>query len=311
MSLLDHEQCAEEPEDVDPDVDDDVDTHDISPEPQQPGHIHPITNYFAIARALRCRDDGSVPVPLRSFSVGCTAFNLGYDPSIRSITIDEVAVKFGLPDLQPAIADFLQHEATHGHQHIHAIGGPRRAGPTADLPFDKIQVWFKIRLQETDFHNTHTIKPAQTLNCAPPSGPWTLGRYDTVIVETTVGYSWPSSRLSGHTVTQIRLIMRPIGKSGTQWSWQDRFLTYVQCFDLSNDCDANTQLHLLKRAKRSNGDRMGDIIPLSQLRAPINLVPCFGVAVDKRLTAHNSMEHAAEFWLNEFWEKSTFFALSA
>ncbi|KAG1876909.1 hypothetical protein C8R48DRAFT_768476 [Suillus tomentosus] len=299
-SLLDREQCAEEPEDVDPDVDDDIDTHDISPEPQQPGHIRPITNYFAIARALWCRDEGSVPVPLRSFSVGCTAFNLGYDPSIRRITVDEVA-----------------REATHGHQHIHAIGGPRRAGPTADLPFDKIQVWFKIRLQETDFHDTHTIKPAQTLNCAPPSGPWTLGRYDTVIVETTAGYSWPSSRLSGefsvscHTVTQIRLIMWPIGKSGTQWSWQDRFLTYVQRFDLSNDRDANTQLHLLKRAKHSNGDRMGDIIPLSQLRAPVNLVPRFGVVADKRLTAHNSMEHAAEFWLNEFWEKSTFFALSA
>jgi hypothetical protein len=105
--------------------------------------------------------------------------------------------------------------------------------------------------------------------------------------------------------------MRPIGKSGTQWSWQDRFLTYVQRLDLSNDRDANTQLHLLKRAKRSNGDRMGDIIPLSQLRAPVNLVPRFGVIADKRLTAHNSMEHAAEFWLNEFWEKSTFFALSA
>ncbi|KAG2336846.1 hypothetical protein BDR05DRAFT_1005492 [Suillus weaverae] len=184
-SLLDCEQCAEEPEDVDPGIDDNIDMHDISPEPQQPGHIRPIMNYFAIARALWCRDEGSVPVPLHSFSIGCTAFHLGYDLSIRNITINEVAMKFGLPDLRTAIADFLQHEVTHGHQHIHAIGGPRRAGPTAALPFDKVQVWFKIRLQETDFHDPHTIQPAQTLNIAPPSGPWTLGCYDTVIVETT------------------------------------------------------------------------------------------------------------------------------
>ncbi|KAG2080574.1 uncharacterized protein F5147DRAFT_784185 [Suillus discolor] len=142
-SLLDRKQCAEEPEDVDPDVDDDVDTYGISPKPQQPRHMCPIMNYFAIARALWCRDENSVPVPLRSFSVRCTAFDLGYDPSIRSITVDGVTC-----------------EDTHGHQHIHAIGGPRRAGPTADLPFNKIQVWFKICLQETDFHNTHTIKPA-------------------------------------------------------------------------------------------------------------------------------------------------------
>jgi len=56
---------------------------------------------------------------------------------------------------------------------------------------------------------------------------------------------------------------------------------------------------------------MGDIIPVSQLRAPVQLVPCFGTTADKRLLAYNSLEHAAEFWLNEFWNKSTFFALSA
>jgi hypothetical protein len=105
--------------------------------------------------------------------------------------------------------------------------------------------------------------------------------------------------------------MRPIGKSGTSWSWKDRFLSYVQRFDISHDRDATTQLHVLKRSKRSNGVRMGDVIPLSQLRAPINLVPCFGATADKRLTVYNSMEHAAEFWLNEYWEKHTFFALSA
>ncbi|KAG2122736.1 hypothetical protein DEU56DRAFT_745840 [Suillus clintonianus] len=317
-SLLDLEQShsAEVPEDVDPDgddpsIDNDIDAHDVPPELSTSQQPRPVTNYFVMARALQYKTEGSVPVPLRSFSFARTAFHLGYHPSIRNITVDEAAIKFGLPDLRPAIADFLQREATHGYQHVHAIGGPRRSGPTAALPFNTIQVWFKIRLQETDLHDDQIIKPAQTLNCAPPNGLWTLGRYDTAIVVTNAGYSWPSSRLSGHTVAQIRLIMRPIGKSGTQWPWKDQFLTYVQRFDLLSDRDPITQLHLLKRAKRSNGNRMGDVIPVSQLRAPVNLIPRFGAAADKRLTAYNSMEHAAEFWLNEFWEKSKFFALSA
>ncbi|KAG1895576.1 uncharacterized protein F5891DRAFT_1194098 [Suillus fuscotomentosus] len=274
----------------DSDIEADVETEDVPIDPTQ--HPRQTTNYFAIAKALQHREVGSVPVPPRSFVNKRTAFHLGYDPSIRSITIDEVAIKFGLPDLRPAIADFLQREATYGHQHVHSISGPRRAGSTAVSHLTK-------------------YKSAQTLNSVPPNNPWILGRYDTVIVETSAGYPWPSSRLSGHTIAQIRLIMRPIGKSGVQWSWKDQFLTYVQHFDLSNDRDPATRLYALKRAKRLNGNRMGDIIPVSQLRAPVQLVPRFGATADKRLSAYNSLEHAAEFWLNEFWDKSTFFALSA
>ncbi|KAG2091184.1 uncharacterized protein F5147DRAFT_748146 [Suillus discolor] len=279
-SLLDHGQRGEEEgldlDAEDSDIEADVDTEDVPIDPTQ--HPRQTTNYFVIAKALQHQEVGSVPVPPRSFVDKRTAFHLGYDPSIRSITIDEVTIKFGLPDLQPAIADFLQREATYGHQHVHSISGPRRAGSNAVLPFDK----------EMDFHDTHTIKPAQTLNCVPPNNPWILGRYDTVIVETSAGYPWPSSRLLGHTITQIRLIMRPIGKSGVQWSWKDRFLMYVQCFDFSNDRDPTTRLYALKRAKHSNGNRMGDIILVSQLRAPVQLVPHFGATADKHLSAYNS-----------------------
>lgn len=55
---------------------------------------------------------------------------------------------------------------------------------------------------------------------------------------------------------------------------------------------------------------MGDVVPVSQLRTLINLVPCFGAIADVRLTAYNSLEHALEFWLNYFWDKNTFFPLS-
>jgi hypothetical protein len=83
----------------------------------------------------------------------------------------------------------------------------------------------------------------------------------------------------------------------------------VHRFDIS-DRDPATRLHLLKRAKRSNGTRIGDIIPVAQLRAPVSVVPRFGASADNRLTPHNSMEHASEFWLNVYWDKNTFFTLS-
>lgn len=55
---------------------------------------------------------------------------------------------------------------------------------------------------------------------------------------------------------------------------------------------------------------MGDVIPVSQLREPIYLIPHFGATVDMHLTMYNSLEHATEFWLNYFWDKNTFFGLS-
>ncbi|KAG1881763.1 hypothetical protein C8R48DRAFT_550766, partial [Suillus tomentosus] len=294
--ILDCGESVGKLEDLDPDDEDtDVDDADVQDIFISATRSRPITNYFEISKLLQRRELGSVPLPLRSFVVKRTALHLAYDPSIRTITVDEAAIKFALPDLRPAIAD-----SSNGRQ---LMDMHTKAGPTAILPFDKIQVWFKIRVQEMELYDAHTVRSAQTLNCAPPNNPWTLGRYDTSIFETDTSHTWPNS---GHTVAQIRLIMRPIGKSSTQWSWKDQFLTYVQRFDILNDRDPTTQLHLLKRAKRSNGNRMGDVIPVSQMRAPINLIPRFGAIADVRLTAYNSMEHAAEFWLNEFWDKTTF-----
>ncbi|KAG2125087.1 hypothetical protein DEU56DRAFT_744061 [Suillus clintonianus] len=321
-SLLDHsedlgvvgEEIAEEDDEIaeeDDEIDNDANGFpaELLSSSRRPDQPRPITDYFSIAKILQERKIGSVPIPLRSFVVGPTALNLAYNPSIKNATVDEIAIMFSLPDLRPAIADFLHREATYGNG-IHSIGGPRRAAHDTELPFDNVQVWFKIRLQETEFHDPRNIRPAQTLNCAPPSDPWTLGRYDTVIIQTSSGHSWPASGLSGHSIAQIRLIIRPLGRSRTQWEWDNQYLTYVQRFDISSECDPTTQLHTLKRAKRSNGTRMGDIIPVSQLRAPVHLVPRFGATADTRLTAYNSMEHATEFWLNYFWDKHSFFALS-
>ncbi|KAG1878544.1 hypothetical protein C8R48DRAFT_745211 [Suillus tomentosus] len=268
---------------VDSDVDDDNDNDDLPADllatVKCPGYARPITDYFAMAKVLQRREVGTVPLPLRTFVVG-------------------------------SIADFLCREDTHGYDHVHPLGGARRSGFNTSLPFDKLQIWFKLRLQDTEFHNTTNARPAQTLNCAPPFDIWTFGRYDTVILNNEDGYSWPADGLRGHIIAQIRLILRPIRKTGTQEVWKDRFLTYVQRFTSNSKCEPAMQLHLLKRAKWSNGIRIGDVIPVTQLRAPVNVVPRFGASADPRLTQYNSMEHASEFWLNKYWDKNLFFPLS-
>ncbi|KAG1723858.1 hypothetical protein EDB19DRAFT_1834448 [Suillus lakei] len=305
-SLLDHcddpgvvgEESAEE----DDKLDDDANGFpaELLSSSRSPGQPRPITDYFSITKILQAKKVGSVPFPLCSFVVGRTALNLAYDPSIKHATVDEIAIMFGLPDLRPAIANFLHHKATYGN-HIHSIGGPRRAAHGAELPFDKVQVWFKIHLQETEFHDPRNIRRTQTLNCTPPSDPWTLDQLWSFLACQQPFRALHCANQAHHSASW---------QKRAQWAWDNQYLTYVQQFDISSERDPTTQLHTLKRVKRSDGTWMGDIIPVSQLRAPVHLVPHFGATADMCLMAYNSMEHTREFWLNYFWDKHSFFALS-
>jgi hypothetical protein len=74
--------------------------------------------------------------------------------------------------------------------------------------------------------------------------------------------------------------------------------------------DPNTDLFLLKRAMRSNGEMAGDIIPLNQLRSLVDVAPRFGKKANPRLTNTNSLSFATEFWLNKYFDKELFYALS-
>ena len=56
---------------------------------------------------------------------------------------------------------------------------------------------------------------------------------------------------------------------------------------------------------------MGDIIPLSHIRAVVDLVPRFVGAADTRLTKESSLEYSSEFLLNHFFDRQIYYSLAA
>jgi hypothetical protein len=68
-------------------------------------------------------------------------------------------------------------------------------------------------------------------------------------------------------------------------------------------------MYVLKRSHRSDGSRMGDIIPLTNLRAPADIIPRFHRKVDARLTKGSSLEYSQDFFLNKFFDPELFYAL--
>ena len=55
---------------------------------------------------------------------------------------------------------------------------------------------------------------------------------------------------------------------------------------------------------------MGDIIPLQQIRALAELTPCFGAKADRRFHSANNLQYGVEYWLDKYFTKDLFYALS-
>jgi hypothetical protein len=155
----------------------------------------PLSNYFDKAEHLRRGEDPRAPHPFRTFSVASTAFHLTRDSPFKQMLVDDVASMFRLPDLRPALADYLQRLKSHDSGL--SIGGRRMATPESPLPFDKLQVWPRIRIQTKAAHYPNDILPPQTLNVSPPSKEWPHGRYDKVLVNTNHQLVWPMSGMNG------------------------------------------------------------------------------------------------------------------
>ena len=180
----------------------DMSTGAMDNEPEEGSDLsvssQPVTDYFTCSLHLASAAPNTIPLPLHTFSIGRVAINLAYDLHIHCISINDTAKWFGLPDLRAALADFLSYEKSHDADSVFPIGGgPHRAAENASLPFEDIQVWFKICLQTTDIH-TCSVLPVQTLVASPPEGDWKYGGYDSVIVHTDTGTkAWPTNGLQG------------------------------------------------------------------------------------------------------------------
>ena len=247
-----------------------------------------IPNYFSISASLLLGTKPSAPKPYHMFTTSTTGFHLAAKPSSQ-LTIDEAATTYQLPDLGGAIVAFFVNEDPH-----------------FQVP-DKLQVWHKVCIQQLSYHN-EILLPPQTLCAILPSTTNPYGQYDSAIISPHPQSDWPKNGLVGHSVSQVRVVFRLLRL--------DLFLIYVQHFDIVHqphptNVSPVTGMHMLKRAVRGNGQRIGEVIPLVCIRSPAHLVPNFGCEAHSRLMSLSSYELSNEFWLNKYWSKEFYYALSS
>lgn len=137
------------------------------------------------------------PIPHRTFSNGQMAIHLNRDPSMTHTLIDEVARQFRLPDLRAALGDFILRTQNANSSRIANIGSRRTSSSDCPLSFMHLEVWTNFCLQTKGYHYPHPTLPPKTLNAAPPSPQWPVGRYDAIILNLDPSQKWPHSGLKG------------------------------------------------------------------------------------------------------------------
>jgi hypothetical protein len=187
----------------------------------------------------------------QTFIGGTTAIHLNYDPSRNGVKVGDVSVDYNIPDLHVTLSDFLQRD-TRGRGVVHEVALRRRLliDRPPIIPFDCVQVWHSVHLQQTSFHDSSI--PGQTVH-ASPSGPgWPKGRWDVVLVNIDGAAEWPKSGqqvstfslhilihlykidapFEGHTICELCVIIHPITRQCSRIEWPDQYLCYVQCLSI-------------------------------------------------------------------------------
>jgi len=169
---------------------------EIDPVSNLSGPSRDLTDYFRVSVKLQHGEVPNAPQPFRTFSVATTAFHLTRDANIRGAAVDKIAEIYGLNDLRPGLADFMQRN----RQQLsctHNMTGRRIAPSDCQLPFENLHVWHRVWMQSKSYHNERVVLPAQTVNALPSEGDWEFGRFDTVLVNTDPEKIWPKSGLDG------------------------------------------------------------------------------------------------------------------
>ena len=175
-----YNQDEDDPDPPDQDFMDDANGEHDEGVPCGPNQAIQRQDFFARGTWLSNNITPSTLLPLRTFHTEATAFRLNRLPSLKNKSVDEIAIKFKIPDLRPALADYVR-RACDLRSTTFKLGQRRTSPLDANLPFTHLNVWYSIRMQMKTTDAVDITTP-QRVCASPPSKEWPFGRYDTVLL---------------------------------------------------------------------------------------------------------------------------------
>ncbi|KAE9387336.1 hypothetical protein BT96DRAFT_837803 [Gymnopus androsaceus JB14] len=293
------------------------------------GSFRPKRNFFLEAEALL--RNPLAPLPHWTFTDDSPSagIHLVRDPDLGSVLVNAAAEAFGIPDFRGALRDYL--DSFERGVKSFTLGGRRFSNLDSELPFQKVKVWSRARIQAKTYYDLDLVNDTHTIFAHPPMELWKYGRYDCAIVNVNPEFQWPRSSLEGHCIYVVRLIftVQQLRKPSPPIRGTHKFLAYCERLDAVDQPppppqyshlpayrawpphypDYPSGYYVLRRATRANGSPLGGIIPLSQFRALANVIPHMVGPANPAFTQYSSFHYANQFLLNKAFNKETFYAL--
>jgi len=117
----------------------------------------------------------------------------------------EIDFRFSVLQTAVGYRTFTVHQALMEYLHclengtLYVVSGTRTNHCV--LPFDCIQIWYKVRMQQMQYYNSKVPDGPQTLRALPPSTSCPHSLYDAVVINTELQSEWPRCGLNGMSST--------------------------------------------------------------------------------------------------------------
>jgi hypothetical protein len=119
-------------------------------------------------------------------------------------------------------------------------------------------------------------------------------------------------------VMQVRIVFKPVADNnlnhpclfyGEYFQYSHRHIETGPDGEDIYVPEPGIDMFVVHRHMRSNGIRMGDVLPIQHLQQMVQLVPKFGAIADAAFTKDNSMDIGGDYYVNNFDDRETYHAI--
>ncbi|KAG1845377.1 hypothetical protein C8R48DRAFT_617186 [Suillus tomentosus] len=231
-------------------------------------------------------------------STATAAFHVTVAPDRAKMSVNEVQQLYALPDFGQALSDYVT-KVSDG-----------QFTTTWSCNRGRLKMWNKFRLQLHSVFRSRIIMPSQVVQAAPPSDKFPLGNCDAVIAQSMHGDQ------TVNIVAQVRAVFQPIAPPHVTLPHYlvDHPLLYVQYYEIVNHPGNQPAVSMYTVARKyregpTGQQRLGAVIPLTDVAQAVELIPVYGEGADRTVSAATSMEIYQHFYLNNFSDKEIYHAL--
>jgi hypothetical protein len=256
---------------------------------------------------------------------GARSLRMTRHPTLKAVSFNELAQKYGAVEFQDALADFIAHT---NHPTVSAATLTRLAADTL-IPFLSVPVYHRIKFVSRDnseIVDVVQVRPEQKDACGRPIPP----RFDTVLVrgksqDGVMHGSNGESHLyndivlpdcyAGHRIAQVRVVFEIPSKVvhvvfPSLDTTPPEHLAYVEWFSPIPITPGPN--HLLYRVTRlaHHGQRRASIIPVESILRSVHLFPVFGQRAPREWNTFSVLELCNTFYINPFSDRDNYMVFS-